>query len=156
MKQQANKHRSEQQFQVGDWVFFRFQPYMQVLINQHSSMKLSPKFYGPHRVMECVRPVAYQLNLPASSKLHSIFHVSCLKKKLGELIISQRHLLDNFKNREVKFEPQAILDRQLVKKKNQAVVEILIQWANFPIKDATWEPYETMEKIFSEFVITQP
>ena len=27
MKQQADQHRSEREFEVGDWVFFRLQPY---------------------------------------------------------------------------------------------------------------------------------
>jgi hypothetical protein len=27
MKQQADQHRNEREFEVGDWVFFRLQPY---------------------------------------------------------------------------------------------------------------------------------
>jgi hypothetical protein len=27
MKQQANQHHSEREFEVGDWVFLRLQPY---------------------------------------------------------------------------------------------------------------------------------
>ena len=30
MKQQADQHRSEKSFKVGDWAFLRLQPYKQV------------------------------------------------------------------------------------------------------------------------------
>ena len=30
MKQQADQHRSERSFEVGDWVFLRLQPYKQI------------------------------------------------------------------------------------------------------------------------------
>jgi hypothetical protein len=34
MKQQADKHRSERSFEVGDWVFLRLQPYKQMSLKQ--------------------------------------------------------------------------------------------------------------------------
>ena len=34
MKQQANKHRSERSFEVGDWVFLRLQRYKQMSLKQ--------------------------------------------------------------------------------------------------------------------------
>ena len=34
MKQQADQHRSERSFEVGDWVFLRLQPYKQVSLKQ--------------------------------------------------------------------------------------------------------------------------
>jgi hypothetical protein len=34
MKQQANQHRSERKFEVGDWIFFRLQPYKQMSLKK--------------------------------------------------------------------------------------------------------------------------
>jgi hypothetical protein len=46
MKQQADQHRSERSFDVGDWVFLRLQPYKQMSLKQaKKDNKLSPKCY---------------------------------------------------------------------------------------------------------------
>ena len=48
VKQQADKHHSEQRFNVGDWVFLRLQPYKHMCLkNTKRDNKLSPKYYGP-------------------------------------------------------------------------------------------------------------
>ena len=48
MKQQANQHRSERSFDVGDCVFLRLQPYKKLSLKQaKKDNKLSPKYYGP-------------------------------------------------------------------------------------------------------------
>lgn len=46
MKQMADQHRTEREFQIGDWVYLRLQPYMQATVQFRSNMKLAPKFYG--------------------------------------------------------------------------------------------------------------
>ena len=51
--------------------------------------KLSPKYSGPYKVLQNIGTMAYKLELPASSRVHPIFHVSCLKKVIGENIIVQ-------------------------------------------------------------------
>jgi hypothetical protein len=84
MKHQPYKHRSEHEFNIGDWVFLCLQPYRQISIQVRSSMKLSPRFYGPYKVLECIGPIAYRLDLPPDSEIHPVFHVSCMRKKLGE------------------------------------------------------------------------
>jgi hypothetical protein len=84
MKQQADQHRSERSFEVGDWVFLRLQPYKQMSLKQaKKDNKLSPKYYGPYKVLQNIGTMAYKLELPASSRVHLVFHVSCLKKVIG-------------------------------------------------------------------------
>lgn len=55
-------------------------------------MKLSPRFYGPFEIMDRVGTVAYKLKMPSYSKIHPVFHVSLLKKKLGNDVVPQPSL----------------------------------------------------------------
>ena len=48
------------------------------------NFKLSAHYYRPFKVIEKIRNAAYRLKLPPNSKLHLVFHVSQLKKKIGE------------------------------------------------------------------------
>jgi hypothetical protein len=90
MKQQADQHRSERSFEVGDWVFLRLQPYKQMSLKQtKKDNKLSPKCYGPYKVLQKIGTMAYKLELSAYSQVHPIFHVSCLNKVIGDKILVQ-------------------------------------------------------------------
>ncbi|WMV29267.1 hypothetical protein MTR67_022652 [Solanum verrucosum] len=53
--------------------------------------KLSPRYIGPYRIPKRIRNVAYELELPPElAAVHSVFHISMLKKCMGDtsLIIS--------------------------------------------------------------------
>ncbi|KAM1097370.1 hypothetical protein ACFX19_015033 [Malus domestica] len=84
---QANKHRTERSFNVEDFVYLRLVPYHQKSLALHPFHKLHPRFYGPFEILARVGSVAYKLKLPSHSKIHLVFHVSCLKKKLGTSVV---------------------------------------------------------------------
>lgn len=83
MKQQVDQHRSKHSFEVGDLVFLWLQPYNHTSLKAQGHQNLSHKFYGPYHNLPCIGPMAYKLSLPASSKIHPVFHVSCLNKVVG-------------------------------------------------------------------------
>ncbi|GJU00139.1 retrotransposable element Tf2 [Tanacetum coccineum] len=58
MRNQANKHRTNRQLEVNDWVYLKLQPHRQVFIRQGQQHKLSSKYYGPFKVAERIREVA--------------------------------------------------------------------------------------------------
>jgi len=78
MKQLADRHRSERSFEIGDMVYVKLQAYMQVFISFKPNGKLSPEYFGPCKVLDKVREVAYKLELPVNSKIYNVFHVSRL------------------------------------------------------------------------------
>ena len=85
-------HRIERNFEVEDLVFLRLQPYRQSSLKKSGAEKLKPKFYGPYRIMHQVSEVSYQLELPEGSKIHNVFHVSYLKKAVGQFISTSEEL----------------------------------------------------------------
>lgn len=84
MKKYADQHRREEEFQVGEAVYLKLQPYRQKTLARRPCEKLSARFYGPFSIIERIGKVAYRLELPPSCKLHTVFHVSQLKRAIGQ------------------------------------------------------------------------
>ncbi|KAL4367666.1 hypothetical protein GQ457_05G008100 [Hibiscus cannabinus] len=83
MKNQADKHRRELHLEDGSWVFVRLQPYRQLSLRLQRHQKLGPRYFGPYRVLHKVGPVTYKLDLPTSTRIHPVFHISQLKPCQG-------------------------------------------------------------------------
>jgi len=92
-KKNYDQHHQEKEFNVGDWIYLHLQPYRQMSVTVRKNLKLSPRFYGPYQILDRIGAVSYKLNLPSRSKIHPIFHVSLLKKQVGELLWYKIHCL---------------------------------------------------------------
>lgn len=137
MKRHADKRRVEREFSVGDVVYLKLQPYRQFSVQQRTSNKLAPKFYGPYQVIDKVGKVAYRLQLPPTSKIHSTFHVSQLKKCSNPVVPAG--VLPVFFNDSLTPKiPEAILERKMVKRGDHAAVRFLIKWEVLPAEESTW------------------
>jgi hypothetical protein len=109
MKQLADQRRSEREFEEGDWVFVRLQPYKQLSLKQQGKNKLAPKFYGPFQINKKISQVAYRLELLDNCRIHNVFHVSCLKKMLGQAQPVQTEIPEFDDEGKIILEPEGIL-----------------------------------------------
>jgi hypothetical protein len=101
--------------------------------------KLSPKYYGPYKVLQKIGNMAYKLELLASSRVHPVFHVSCLNKVIGDNIPVQTVLLELDEEGKIILEPEAITDTRIRQLRNRSISEYLIKWRKLPAEDSTWE-----------------
>ena len=63
------------EFNIGDHVYLKVKSKNSSLSLRRCS-RLAPRYCGPFEVLAKIRPVAYQLALPPTIKLHDVFHVS--------------------------------------------------------------------------------
>lgn len=125
-KQVDEYYRSDKHFEVGDWLYFKVQPYIQETIVAYSFHKLAAKYYGPSQVLKRVYTVANTLLFPSSVKIHSTVHVSLLTK-FYEIPsqISYTRVVD-LANPQCP-NPKLLLQRRMVKKDNKVVAQFLIK-----------------------------
>lgn len=149
MSQQSNKKRSDRNFNIGDYVFLKLQPYWQYSLRRQAYHKLVPKYYGPYKVIDRMGNVAYQLELPADSGIHNVFHVSQLKLCTDPSAVAVQH--PSSATNLPRGEPECILDRKMVKRGRVAATKVLIKWKGHPKEAATWEFYYDILKDFPNF-----
>ena len=58
MKRQADKHREDKEYSIGDWVWLKLQTYRQKSIDE-KHQEFETKFYGPYQIQDKVGKVAY-------------------------------------------------------------------------------------------------
>lgn len=63
-------------FEIGEWVYLWLQTYRHNSLVMRRNLKLSPRFYGPYKILQKMGQAAYKLELPTNSKIHP---VSCIK-----------------------------------------------------------------------------
>ncbi|GAU26218.1 hypothetical protein TSUD_354400 [Trifolium subterraneum] len=109
MKEYADQKRVPHQFKVGDLVFVKLRPYRQNSVLGRRFHKLSKRYYGPFKLIRAIGDVAFELELPSSSKIHHVFHVSQLKPCFGDMDVAVDLPSDTIDNQPC-IKPMVILD----------------------------------------------
>jgi hypothetical protein len=145
MKRQADKHISEHEFVVGTMVYMKLQPYVQSSVLARANQKLSFTYFGPFRIIERIGSVAYLLQLPNTSSIHQVVHVSqlCLVADFKGQVCSQ--LL--FNALQFRMTLQVLDSHTLTCGANQ-IAQVQIKWSEQPDELTTWEDYIALKQTF--------
>jgi hypothetical protein len=152
-KVQVDRHKVERTFEVSDLVYLRLQPYRQASIKRSGAEKLQPRFFGPYRISRRVGVMAYELELPQSNRIHNVFHVSCLKRAIGQHIIPLDVLPPLDEEGQLVLMSEEILEVREKKLRRRSIKEYLVKWKDLPIEDATWESEQVLQKMGSELLV---
>ena len=77
--------------------------------------------------------------------MHPFFHVSCLKKVIGDKIPVQKILLELDEEGKIILKPEAVTKTRTQQLRNRSIKEYLIKWKNLPTEDSTWEDENFIE-----------
>jgi hypothetical protein len=138
---------------VGDHVYLKVSP---TKGDQRFGIKgkLAPRYIGPYEIKANCGPVAYQLELPPHmSAVHSVFHVSQLRKcvRLPTEVLPEP---------EIEKEPDLSYQEYLVKtldqkersKRARLTRMYKVQWSHPSIEEATWETEDFLHSRFPDFL----
>ena len=92
--------------------------------------------------------VAYKLDLPASSQIHPVVHVSLLKKALPGNTSSQPDLPSACTAADSGIVPLYALDTKWVQAGTKPQELVYIQWSSLPATWCTWENKQSLLKLF--------
>nr|GEV18413.1 putative reverse transcriptase domain-containing protein [Tanacetum cinerariifolium] len=124
-KSDANVRRKPLEFNVGDMVMLKVSPWMGVIrFGKHG--KLSPRYVGPFKIIDKIRPVAYKLELPDElCGIHKTFH----------------------KNR--------YMDREVKQLKQSRIPIVKVRWNSRQGLEFTWEREDSFKSKYSHLFLNK-
>ncbi|XP_077215933.1 uncharacterized protein LOC143850587 [Tasmannia lanceolata] len=146
MKSLADQKRTDKQFEVGNWILLKLQPYRQQSVAPRSSQKLSKRFYGTYEIDSKVSAVAYKLKLPEHSRIHPVFHISLLKPYYGPTPHTLCELPSQSFNNQPLISPLAVLSTRTVLRDDFPVKQVLVQWRGLLPENTSWEDDTVLQR----------
>lgn len=144
----ADRRRKEKEFKVGEWVFLKLRPHRQQTVARRINQKLAPRYYGPFPIVSRVGRVSYNLKFPASTKVHQVFHISQLKRAVGDYQVAAT-LPDGLEVEEDTIEePGEVLATCDIW---QQVRQHLVKWKGKDKDDVTWIDDVMLQSQFPDF-----
>jgi hypothetical protein len=138
----ANLNRREFAFKEGEEVWLSTR---NLKLPAGTTRKLSNKYTGPFKITHVISPVSYKLELPASWKIHPVFHISQFKKYVPGSVPVEQHVIHlEDEEQQPEYEVDKIIGKRLGK---QSQLEYLVLWKGYPESEATWESYDAVQDL---------
>lgn len=147
MKERADGKRRDVTYEVGEMVYLKLRPYRQTSVARRGNQKLAPRLNGPFEILERIGQVAYRLKLPPTSTVHPVFHVSQLKRVIGDQVPTRDLPADFAEEAAAVFLPAEVIGTRDIGGQR----EVLIKWVGLPASEATWEAYDRIRQQFPDF-----
>jgi len=81
MKNYADRNRRYLEFEEGELVLEKLQPYTQHSVAlRKKNQKLGLYFFGPFRIIKKLCAISYKLELPETTGIYNVFHIAILKE----------------------------------------------------------------------------
>lgn len=139
MKKYADQKRVHKEFEIGDSVLVKLQPYRQHSAALRKNQKLGLRYFGPFPIMQRIGTVAYKHLLPPHAKIHLIFHVSQLKEFKGATDMVYVPLPLTTAVEGPILTPFRVLRKRQIMHGTTTIPQILVQWQGLGEHDITWE-----------------
>ncbi|XP_066354762.1 uncharacterized protein [Miscanthus floridulus] len=114
-------------------------------LSPRAHQKRCYRYFRPYTILEKIGAVAYKLDLPSSSSIHPVFHVSLLKAAPSTKYPLSASPPETEHGLQV---PEAILQRRLHPRQSGSVDQLLIKWSGMGADLATWEDAEAIQQRF--------
>jgi hypothetical protein len=154
-ERQVSGRKPSPAYKVGDMVWLNSRN----LKTTRPSKKLDHKNLGPFRVSEKVNSRAYRLDLPASMKVHNVFHVSLLHPAADDPFPGQKEIppppevVERDETSEEEFEVEAVQDSR----RKGADIEYLVKFKRGQTEWLKWKDVlPGCEMVVQQFHIDNP
>jgi hypothetical protein len=122
----------------------------------HPSAKLAPRRYGPFLVTSAVSRTSFRLKLPASWKIHNVFH--------GTLLTPYKETATNGNQYQepapdlVNGQPEWEVEQILGARKRRQQLQYLVRWKGFSEAHDSWEPLSNInaDQLIQKFYHDHP
>ena len=118
------------EFKKGDQVLLSMHNINNPIDRNRPTKKLTNRFTGPYTIIKVISTTAYKLDLPATMKVHPVFHISLLKPYRPSPPDFERPTPPPAiitENEQEEYEVENILDKRTIHRRPQ----YLIKWKGY-------------------------
>jgi hypothetical protein len=144
-KTNADTRRRDVKFDTGDEVLLKT---TNLKFKGALARKLMPRWVGPFKITRVINPVAFQLELPDTMRIHNVFHASLLRRFApGTRQQTPPAPVLCEEDGEEYYFVDRLLDHRDRKRGKKVVREFLVRWKGYGVEDDTWEPEGALREL---------